>query len=87
MWDILMWAVVGLLAGGLAKLLKPGAQGGGCLVTIILGIVGALLGGFIAREVLGMEIADGSISFKSILVATGGALLVLVIYGAVTKKR
>lgn len=87
MWDIISWAVFGLIAGAIAKLIKPGDQGGGCIVTIILGIVGALVGGFIARNLLGMSVADGSFSIGSFLVAVGGALLVLVIYGAVTKKR
>lgn len=87
MWDIIAWAVFGVIAGGVAKLIKPGKQGGGCLVTMILGIIGALVGGFLARNVLGMEVADGRFSISSFLVAVGGALLVLLIYGALTKKK
>lgn len=87
MWDVISWIIFGLIAGGLAKLIKPGDQGGGCIVTIILGIIGALVGGFIARELLGMNVADGSFSIGSFLVAVGGALLVLFIYSMATKKR
>lgn len=87
MIDIIAWIVFGIFAGAIAKLLKPGSQGGGCLTTSILGIVGALVGGFIARNLLGWEVVDGGFTFKSFLVAVGGALLVLFIYGAITKKR
>lgn len=87
MMNILAWAIFGLIAGGLAKLIKPGKQGGGCIVTMILGIVGALLGGFLGRTLLGIDVVDGAFNFASFISAVVGAILVLFIYEAVTKKR
>ncbi len=50
-YGILGWIVIGLLAGGIAKLLMPGKDPGGCLITILLGIAGALLAGFLGKAV------------------------------------
>lgn len=47
--DLLGWIVVGLLAGAIARLIMPGRDPGGCVVTILLGIAGALLAGFVGR--------------------------------------
>lgn len=74
----LVWLGLGIVAGLLAKLVMPGKDPGGFIVTILLGIVGALLGGWI-----GTQLGIGSVSgfnIESILVATGGAILVLIIY-------
>ncbi|MCW3160040.1 GlsB/YeaQ/YmgE family stress response membrane protein [Chryseobacterium oryctis] len=78
------WIIFGLIAGAIAKLIMPGTQGGGWLMTIILGIVGAFVGGFIG-SFLGWGTTD-SFDFRSMLLAVGGALIVLWIYGMVTKK-
>lgn len=87
MLNIIAWAIFGLIAGGLAKLIKPGKQGGGCIVTMILGIVGALVGGFLGRQILGIEVRDGAFNLPSFISAVVGAIIVLFIYEAVTKKR
>jgi uncharacterized membrane protein YeaQ/YmgE (transglycosylase-associated protein family) len=71
---ILWWLVVGLIAGGLAKLIMPGEDPGGCLVTILLGIAGSLLGGFLGGLV---GLGDGP---AGIIGATIGALILLAIY-------
>ncbi|SHL91852.1 GlsB/YeaQ/YmgE family stress response membrane protein [Chryseobacterium polytrichastri] len=81
---ILTWILFGLIAGAIAKMIMPGTQGGGWLMTIILGIVGAFVGGFVG-SLLGWGTAD-SFNFKSMLLAVGGALIVLWIYGMATKK-
>ena len=47
--DLLGWIIIGLLAGAIAKLIMPGRDPGGCIVTILLGIAGALLAGFVGR--------------------------------------
>lgn len=73
---ILGWIVFGLIVGAIAKLLMPGRDPGGIIVTMVLGIVGALLGGFIGRA-LGMYSADEPAGFIMALV---GAVLVLFIY-------
>ena len=76
---ILSWLFFGLIAGAIAKFLTPGRDGGGCILTIILGIVGALLGGWIAT-LFGF---GGVMSFdlRSLGVAVLGAILLLVLYG------
>jgi uncharacterized membrane protein YeaQ/YmgE (transglycosylase-associated protein family) len=73
---ILGWIVFGLIVGAIAKLLMPGRDPGGIIVTMILGIVGALLGGFIGRA-LGMYSAEEPAGFIMALV---GAIVVLLIY-------
>ena len=72
---ILSWIVFGLIAGALAKWIMPGKDPGGIIVTILLGIAGAIVGGFIA-SLLGLGTVGG-FSLESLLVAIGGALLLL----------
>jgi uncharacterized membrane protein YeaQ/YmgE (transglycosylase-associated protein family) len=82
---ILLWALFGLIAGAIARFLMPGKVPGGIIVTILLGIVGAVVGGFI-----GAQLGFGDISgfdFRSMLLAVGGGLLVLFIYGLATRAR
>ena len=83
---ILGWIVLGLVAGAIAKLILPGRQGGGWIITLILGIVGALLGGFIGSAVFGIGL-EGFFSIQTWLLAIGGAIVVLLIYGLVTRGR
>ena len=73
---ILGWIVFGLVVGAIAKLLMPGRDPGGIIVTMVLGIVGALLGGFVGRA-LGMYRADEPAGFIMALV---GAIFVLLVY-------
>jgi uncharacterized membrane protein YeaQ/YmgE (transglycosylase-associated protein family) len=82
---ILLWAIFGLIAGAIAKFLMPGKVPGGIIVTIALGIVGAVVGGFI-----GTQLSFGDISgfdIRSMLLAVGGGVLVLIIYGLATRGR
>ena len=72
---ILSWIIFGLIAGALAKWIMPGEDPGGCFVTILIGIGGAILGGFIA-SLLGWGTVSG-FNLWSFLVAVGGALLLL----------
>ncbi|MER3487683.1 MAG: GlsB/YeaQ/YmgE family stress response membrane protein [Chloroflexota bacterium] len=76
---IVGWIVLGLIAGALAKYIMPGRQGGGIILTIVLGIVGAVVGGFIGTQ-LGFGGVD-ALNLRSMAIAVGGALLVLVVYG------
>ena len=77
---VLSWIVLGLLAGMLARLIMPGRQRGGCILTTLLGIAGGLIGGFLGRQ-MGYGGVD-EFSFTSLLWATGGAFLLLLIFGA-----
>jgi uncharacterized membrane protein YeaQ/YmgE (transglycosylase-associated protein family) len=81
---IIGWIVLGLIAGAIAKAILPGRQGGGWIVTLILGVVGALLGGFIGSAVFGVSLG-GFFDLSTWLLAIGGAILVLLIYGLVTR--
>ena len=76
MFSILGWALFGLIVGALAKLVMPGRDPGGILVTIILGIAGAVVAGFLGRS-LGLYQADEPAGF---IMATFGAVLLLFIY-------
>ena len=81
---ILAWIIFGLIAGALAKFIMPGNQNMGWLWTIILGIVGAFVGGWVG-SFLGWGTVD-SFDFRSMLLAVGGALIVLWLYGLATKR-
>ena len=75
---ILLWIVFGLIAGALAKFIMPGRDPGGIVVTILLGIVGAVVGGFIGTA-LGIGSVTG-FDIRSLLIAIGGAMVLLVGY-------
>jgi len=81
---VIAWIVFGLIAGVIAKLIMPGKDPGGFIITILIGIAGALIGGFIATA-LGFGSVDG-FNFGSFIVAILGAILLLWLY-RVMKKR
>ena len=83
---ILAWIVLGLVAGALAKFIMPGEQGGGIILTSVLGIIGALVGGFLGTYVFGFGDISG-FDVRSIAIAVGGALVALVVYGFVARGR
>ena len=85
MGTIIGYIVIGLLGGAIAKAILPGKQGGGWLATIVLGIVGALLGGFLGGALLGVKY-DRIFSFQGLITAIVGALIVLVIYGFIQRR-
>jgi uncharacterized membrane protein YeaQ/YmgE (transglycosylase-associated protein family) len=82
---ILSWIVFGLIAGAIAKLVTPGRDPGGCIITIVIGIVGALLGGWIAT-VLGFGGLSG-FDLRSLVIAILGAILLLVLWRLVSGRR
>ncbi len=82
---ILLWIIFGLIVGVIAKFLMHGGGPQGIIITIVLGIVGALLGGWI-----GTQLGFGGITgfdIRSMLIAVGGAILVLLIYRLVMQRR
>jgi len=80
---ILTWILFGLVVGIIAKLLMPGRDPGGFIVTILLGIAGALLGGFIGRAMGWYAEGDSAGWIVSIL----GAIVVLAVYRMMVRKR
>ncbi len=75
---IIVWIILGLIAGALAKFIMPGRDPGGIIVTILIGIVGALIGGYISTR-MGYGAVDG-IDLRSILIAVGGAIILLFLF-------
>lgn len=86
MGTIIAYIVIGLIGGAIAKAILPGRQGGGIFVTMILGIVGALLGGFLGGAILGVSYSS-IFSVKGLIFSIVGAIIILLIYGLVTKRR
>ena len=80
------WIVLGLIAGAIAKAIMPGEQGGGWLATLLLGVIGAVVGGWLGSLIFDVGITEFW-SISTWLLAIGGALIVLFIWGLITRKR
>jgi uncharacterized membrane protein YeaQ/YmgE (transglycosylase-associated protein family) len=85
--SIIGWIVLGLLAGLIAKALMPGAERGGIIVTTLLGVAGALVGGFLATALGFGDPIDEFFDLSTWIAAIVGALLILVIWNAVSGRR
>lgn len=81
---ILSWILMGLIVGVLAKWIMPGKDPGGIIITILLGIAGAFVGGFIGSRI-GLGTITG-FNIGSFLLAIGGAILLLILYRVLKKK-
>lgn len=80
---ILGWILIGLVAGALGKLIMPGKDPGGIIVTILIGIAGALLAGFVA-PLIGVALTT---TLRSYAAATVGAVVLLAIYRLIIARR
>ncbi|XVS63187.1 GlsB/YeaQ/YmgE family stress response membrane protein [Actinosynnema sp. CA-299493] len=83
---ILGWIVLGLIAGAIAKAIMPGRDPGGIIITMLLGIVGAIIGGFVGRAIFGTDI-NTFFDLSTWLLAILGSLIVLGVYRMVTGNR
>ena len=83
----LYWLALGLVAGALAKFLMPGRDPTGCIFTIFLGVIGALLGGWIGTRVGWGTVSVGVLDIRSIGIATFGAILLLAIGRLLRRRR
>jgi uncharacterized membrane protein YeaQ/YmgE (transglycosylase-associated protein family) len=83
---ILAWIILGLIAGAIAKAIMPGRDPGGFIVTALIGIVGAVIGGFLGNLLFGISGVSG-VDIRSILIAVVGALVLLWIYRMATGRR
>jgi uncharacterized membrane protein YeaQ/YmgE (transglycosylase-associated protein family) len=82
---ILSWIVFGLVVGIIAKLLMPGKDPGGFIVTMLLGIAGSLIGGFIGRALTGS--APGQSAGAGYIMSIVGAILLLALYRMMVRRR
>jgi len=83
---IIGWIILGLLAGAIAKALLPGDDPGGVIVTMLIGIVGAIVGGFIASALNVGDLGD-FFDLGTWVIAILGSLLLLVAYRAISRNR
>lgn len=82
-YGILAWIIIGGIAGGIAKLLMPGKDPGGCIITILLGIAGAFIAGWLGQAVGWYEAGEGAGFVAAII----GAFIILAIYRLVAGRR
>ncbi|WP_207203802.1 GlsB/YeaQ/YmgE family stress response membrane protein [Actinomyces minihominis] len=78
--------LLGLIAGAIAQMILPGRQGAGWFLTLILGVIGALLGGWLGSVLFNAPL-ENFFSIQTWLLAIAGSIIVLLIYGALTSKR
>ena len=87
LWTILGLILIGLIAGLIARAVIPGKQSIGILMTIVLGIVGSFVGGFLGFLIFGADPNGGFLQPSGIIGSIIGAIIVLGIYVAVTRRR
>ena len=79
----LMWILIGLLAGAIARAITPGRDPGGCLITIVIGIAGALLAGFLGQKLGWYGPGEGA----GFIAAIVGSVLILFVYRLIAGRR
>ena len=84
--SIIAWIVLGAIAGYLAGFIVKGDEGLGVIGHVILGIVGAVVGGFLAGVLFNSDPIDGAFDISSIVVATIGAVITVVVVSAITSR-
>ncbi|HLS93431.1 MAG TPA: GlsB/YeaQ/YmgE family stress response membrane protein [Microbacterium sp.] len=82
----LSFLLLGLIAGAIAKLIIPGEQRGGWFITLLLGVIGAMLGGWLGGLIFDVGL-ESFFSLSTWLLAIGGSLIVLLIYGLIVGRR
>jgi len=83
---LLAWIVLGLIAGLVAKALVPGRDPGGCVVTILVGVAGALVGGWLST-LLGFGGLAGGLDLRNLVIAVLGAIVLLVLWRLLFGRR
>ena len=87
MLGFVWWIIIGLVAGLLGRLLVPGPQPMGWLLTIVLGLVGSVVGGFVSSLIFGTDPMEPGFHAGGLVMSTIGAVIVLVLYSALQKRR
>ncbi|MEO5510220.1 MAG: GlsB/YeaQ/YmgE family stress response membrane protein [Longimicrobiales bacterium] len=83
---VLSWLLFGLIAGAIAKLIMPGKDPGGCLITSVIGMLGSGIGGYIGTRLFGIERVTG-FNGRSLGIAILGAIVLLAIYRLLISRR
>ncbi|HSK92219.1 MAG TPA: GlsB/YeaQ/YmgE family stress response membrane protein [Euzebyales bacterium] len=84
---IIAWIILGLIAGAIAKAIMPGNDPGGIIVTMLIGIVGAVVAGFLSAQIFGVDPVGGFFELSTWIAAIIGALILLFIYRLVVGRR
>lgn len=86
--NLIAWTVLGLLSGAIAKAIYPGTQGGGILSTIILGVIGALIGGSLYSLIStgSIQLAATSLSIPGLVIAVLGSMLAIYLWGLMARN-
>jgi uncharacterized membrane protein YeaQ/YmgE (transglycosylase-associated protein family) len=84
--SIIAWLVLGAIAGYLAGFFVKGDEGLGVIGHVVLGIIGAVVGGFLAGAIFGVDPIDGALDVSSIVVATIGAIITVLVVGAISAR-
>jgi uncharacterized membrane protein YeaQ/YmgE (transglycosylase-associated protein family) len=87
MFAFIGWMIIGLIAGALARLFMPGRQPMGIFVTMLLGMVGSLLGGFLWALIFGQDPTDPGFRPSGLIMSTVGAMIALAIYMRTTSQK
>lgn len=86
--NVIAWVVLGILAGAIAKAIYPGTQGGGIIATMVLGVVGAFVGGTVMTLITTGKLAftASTFSIPGVIVAVLGAMLAIFVWGFIRKQ-
>ncbi|MEE1819857.1 GlsB/YeaQ/YmgE family stress response membrane protein [Streptomyces sp. NPDC004288] len=84
---ILAWILLGLLAGVIAKMLMPGKDPGGIIITTLIGVAGALLGGWLGKVIFHVDSVDGFFEVSTWIAAIVGSLILLAVFRMVSSRR
>ncbi len=87
--NIIAWIILGLLAGAIAKAIVPGHQGGGWLATLILGVVGAFIGGTLHNVIKtgSLQLSATDLSIPGVFLAVLGAIIAIFLYGTLSSRN
>ena len=81
------WMLLGFLSGAIAKMVMPGEQRGGIILTMLLGIIGSMVGGYLGSMFFNVDLNQGFFDLSTWASAVGGALVVLTVYGFIKGSR
>lgn len=84
---ILAWILIGLFAGIIAKMLMPGKDAGGIIITILIGVAGGLLGGWLGKVIFGVDSIDGFFEISTWIAAIIGSLILLGVFRLFSRAR